>query len=315
MAILDDLRIMEKPIDYKIYVAGIRALVRAGRIDHAHKVIDKMRNDPNVKVGRGILQYMINACKFSNDSQQAQKYMDEIIEKGKVPTLTAYTCLIDVYSSTNDEIGALKTFENMKNQGLNPDSIAYGAVLKLYAKRKDYLKAREWVRKMGEEGVEINRSTYNMLIQACPMPDYKDEAIRLFDEMKEKDILRDTTTYQTIMHKMLQAEDHQKVFEYYEMMKAARVKPTTFCYFILMKACKLDGFNAKRARKYWDEMSRIVVKPNEKVLIEFQAVIDGKKELRAKLRERRREIRKQMKQQKRAALENLQQSVSQQISQ
>jgi pentatricopeptide repeat protein len=186
-------------------------------------------------------------------------------------------CLLNVFVRAREEEKFLNTIEENRKLETPFDIVSYGTMIKFYQKSSNFSKALEIVKEMEEKNFERDRLIYNMLISSCKMPELKETALGIFEEMKEKSIPRENITYDTILHKLFVCKDYKMVYEYYNRMLEAKVKPTKFTYFILLSACRDDDLNIIRARLILKDMKLRNFKPNEEIRSILNKIISERK--------------------------------------
>lgn len=278
MIILDDMRIKGIAPDHQIYHAAINAVARGGGYDHAHNLAQKMKED-GFYLSASLLVYLINICKYTNDTDRAQHYFDELLStlpEATAPHINAFNNLLNVYVSANDEQGMLRVLDQMKQMGVAFDSFTYGIQLKLYSYQKRLDDALNIVQEMNNSGVELNRQHYSSLIGACTMPEQKETAIEFFEEMPQKGIARDAGNYEDIIRCMREAEDVSKAYEFFDRMKEARLRPSIDCHRIMLEVCELDDNNVVLQRKIFAQMQTRAKWPITPEVLEVRQRIEDK---------------------------------------
>jgi pentatricopeptide repeat protein len=227
---------------------------------------------------------------FCNCTQVKQEEVCEcdltltcVVNENREHVLTiAFTNLINLYSMLSDADKVESTFTQMRAANIQPNEYTYTNVLKVYAKKRDYEKAQEIINSMDtigrDENNELKIQFSTLLIRACPVAKL-DEAVQIFESLPKPD----WKAVNTMMLKLKEAKQYEKVYDLYEKVKQDGLKMDQTIFATLLDTCQADGvkpkqdlietikkqmykesyipprnsFDMHRIRRYWREMKEI----------------------------------------------------------
>ncbi|XP_061373796.1 large ribosomal subunit protein mL102 (rPPR5) [Gastrolobium bilobum] len=193
-------------------------------------------------------------------------------KKGVALDEDVFVALIDGYGRAGIVQEAVKIFQKMKELGVERTVKSYDALFKVILRRGRYMMAKRYYNSMlREEGVEPTRHTYNILLWGMFLSLRLDTAIRLYEDMKSRDILPDVVTYNTLIngyYRFKKVEEAEKLFV---EMKGRNIAPNVISYTTMLKGYvavgQIDG-----ALKVFEEMKSCGIKPNA---VTFSTLLPG----------------------------------------
>ncbi|XP_017974056.1 PREDICTED: pentatricopeptide repeat-containing protein At3g49240 [Theobroma cacao] len=122
--------------------------------------------------------------------EKALEMKEEMVEKGLAPDPVVYSYLILGCAKSGDSDGIFKLFEELKEKkdGVLEDGVIYGGLMKGYFMRGMEKEAMECYEEACGENSKVKMSAvaYNYVLDALSKNGKFDEALRLFDRMKNE---------------------------------------------------------------------------------------------------------------------------------
>mmetsp|Transcript_16418 Transcript_16418/g.31500 ORF Transcript_16418/g.31500 Transcript_16418/m.31500 type:complete len:311 (-) Transcript_16418:219-1151(-) len=201
---------------------------------------------------------MVNACARGNQWERAAAVMQEMRDKGMLPTeemctsllqgcarnglwekalrifqdmkaagiykvnALAYISVIEALARGDRVEDAIEMLAEMKQAGIRVDGMTYTLLIEAYQKAGDSDKAMAMFQEMQESGSRSNVWMYNSLLLACHhVGDYKTAEL-LFDEMQVKGFVPDTTSYNTVLNSLWKAKQVDRARQVYNAAVKAK---------------------------------------------------------------------------------------------
>jgi hypothetical protein len=183
---------------------------------------EALLTNPNVRTYTLLLNCWANAVRGERDVDCAQHAenilyeMEQLYQKGEdvMPNYVSYSTCLNAWSKIKSDVGgehALKILDRLEemyritmSEDLKPNSILYNSCLNALCasqNRQLYENARDLLEKMENHGL-ANTTSYNTLmkwhVSNDPLKAY-DAVSGLFSRMKDRDIIPDDVTYNTLI--------------------------------------------------------------------------------------------------------------------
>lgn len=214
----------------------IKAFGQARRLDRILEVWAEMRR---VKVRPTAVTYgcCIDACIQNGDIDTAMTIFEEMKPGGCVPNAVIYTSLIRGFASVNLPERALALYKDMRLQGIECSSATVNLLADLIARHaaSDHMAMAHVSDDMLACQVQPDISTYSILIKAnCAMRNLQN-AMSLFEHLKEEGLAIDESTFNVLLNgcsKQFRVDHAETVLAY---MRVLAVRPSNITLSILVK--------------------------------------------------------------------------------
>ncbi|KAJ4731675.1 Pentatricopeptide repeat-containing protein [Rhynchospora pubera] len=206
------------PLDEKLYTNMLNFYGKAGRFKEASHLFDKMKKN-GIKPGLICYNSMINACATSGFHEEAESLLDE-----------------------------------MCREGHSPDSVTYVALVRAYIESSHYSKAEETLfHVMPKKGVTPLPSHFNHLIIAYNKEGSINDALRIYDKMREMGVRPSIACCRSMMRAFLEFGLVEEGISFFETLHGC-AKPDRY---ILSGAAHLYEFvgNGHEAAKVLDSIN------------------------------------------------------------
>ncbi|KAE8694279.1 Pentatricopeptide repeat-containing protein [Hibiscus syriacus] len=265
-------------------------------LEHYKQFINESPVSPSPTTYRILVKGLVDNGKLD----KAMEMKEEMAEKGLAPDPIVYSFLMFGCAKNRDSDGIFKLFEELKE---NKDGVIYGSLMNGYFMKGMEKEAMECYEEVcGENSmVKMSAVAYNYVLDALSKNGKFDEALRLFDRMKNEhspprrlavnlgsfnvivdgyctegkfeeamDVFRsmrdyrcsqDTLSFNNLIDQLCQNELLGEAEELYVEMGADGVSPDEYTYVLLMYAC----FKVNRiddGASYFRKMVEAGLRPN-----------------------------------------------------
>lgn len=144
---------------------------------------------------------LVNVCAKSNNIPEAFHAVERMWKLKVVPDVNIFTSLIQLCTRCKDVNRAFEVLELMRLFDVRPDAFVYTSLINAGAKAGEPERALAVMEMMKTDGVKPSAITYNALISALASKENRDvEAlVRLVDEMKSQGLTPSVVTYNTLI--------------------------------------------------------------------------------------------------------------------
>lgn len=217
-------------IDFDVYLGNtlIDVYGKRGFVALAQDVFDRM-------IGRNIVSWntMIIATAKSGDIVVARRFFDEMPKRDVI----SWTSMIRGYAQSNQHVDAIELFEEMMVAKVMPDHITVSTILSSCAHlgRLDIGKAvHDYVtNKSVESDIYVKNSLVDMYCKCGSVED----ALKVFDEMKEKD----SVSWTSIISGLAWNGDSDHALELFSRMLREGTRPIHGTFVGVLLACVHSG--------------------------------------------------------------------------
>jgi len=208
--------------DVVSYSSMISCYSKGGSLNKVLKLFDRMKKEciePDRKVYNAVVHALAKAS-FVSEARNLMKTMEE--EKGIEPNVVTYNSLIKPLCKARKTEEAKQVFDEMLEKGLFPTIRTYHAFMRILRTGEEVF---ELLAKMRKMGCEPTVETYIMLIRKlCRWRDF-DNVLLLWDEMKEKTVGPDLSSYIVMIHGLFLNGKIEEAYGYYKEMKDKGMRP------------------------------------------------------------------------------------------
>eukprot|EP00177_Eucheuma_denticulatum_P006644 GFKZ01012089.1.p1 GENE.GFKZ01012089.1~~GFKZ01012089.1.p1 ORF type:complete len:774 (-),score=116.62 GFKZ01012089.1:952-3273(-) len=129
---------------------------------------------------------MIDGYVRCRDTISAEKMLDQMEDRGHVPTTITYTTIVNGYGKELDIVSAKRVFRRMRNAGIRPDRVAMNAFLGAHVRVGDMETAINLFEEMQRYAGPIspNLVTFSAIIAGYVRQNMVTEAWDMYEEMK-----------------------------------------------------------------------------------------------------------------------------------
>lgn len=176
---------------------------------------------------------MIQAHAFSNDFQSADLHRSRILEQGGMPSADAYAVMImKVQDFTDDCSIALGYYNEARSLGVQATAFLYNNIIAKLARARKADTAMSVFQDMRLSRVTPTSVTFGALIGACCRVGDAESAEYLFNEMSSQvNFKPKAPPFNTMIQFFVHTKpDRNRALHYFNLMTAARVKPTAHTY-------------------------------------------------------------------------------------
>ncbi|CAO2815272.1 unnamed protein product [Amaranthus hypochondriacus] len=234
-------------LDHLLFLLCKRKFVK-----HGQEFFDKVK----YKFDVGVKSYtiLIRGWADINDSKEARKVFDEMLERGCVVDVPAYNSLLEALCNGGDLDEAYTRFREMRSRGLVPDAFTYSIFIRSYCRRDNIHSVFRVLDRMKRYELVPNVYTYNLIIKKLCEHEKVDDALKLLDEVIENGVSLDTWSYNAIMGFHCDRNEVNRALNLLSRMDKENCKPDRHTYNMLLKMLiRIGRFD--RVEAVWNSMS------------------------------------------------------------
>ncbi|KAB2055142.1 hypothetical protein ES319_A11G015700v1 [Gossypium barbadense] len=229
-------------------------------LEHYKQFINESPVNPSPTTYRILVKGLVDNGKF----EKALEMKEEMAEKGLAPDPIVYSFLMFGSAKNGDSDGIFKLFEELKEKkdGVLEDGVVYGSLMNGYFMKGMEKEAKEcYEQACGENSkVKMSAVAYNYVLDALSKNGKFDEALRLFDRMKNvhsppRRLAVNLGSFNVIVDGYCAEE------ELYGGMGDEGISPDEYTYVLLMDACFKTG-RIDDGASYFRKMVEAGLRPN-----------------------------------------------------
>jgi pentatricopeptide repeat protein len=216
----------------------------------------------------------------------ALRYYRMMLEDDIKPDVQIYNSLLNalIYDADGNQI--IKTYEEMKSQGIKPTVLTYNSLIRAMILRGEKERAEKYFHEMESEGIKpnvlildslgitgldafqklqdsnctnLNLLDYNTLLSGCLRKSKYDDAIKIFNFMRENEIYPSIATYTILTGAYLQNNETEKAIELFNRMKEDNVSPDSQIFTFMIDSL----LKQKNINETYNFLSEITNSENE----------------------------------------------------
>ncbi|PKI36414.1 hypothetical protein CRG98_043196 [Punica granatum] len=180
---------------------------------------------------------------------------------GLVPNDVTYTILINFFCKKGELDAAIQFFSDMGKGGIKPTVYSYNSLIYGHCRLRNLLKAESFFRQMTVKGLTPTVVTEGRLM----------EALRVAQEMVERDVNMDLVCYTVLIDGTLRKNGTKIMFGFLKEMHELGISPDIVLYTSMIDNYSRAG-KLKEALGFWDVMVDEGVLPNA---MTYTALING----------------------------------------
>ncbi|XP_010911952.1 pentatricopeptide repeat-containing protein At2g20540 [Elaeis guineensis] len=168
-------------------------------------------------------------------------------------TVVSWTALISGYTMAGRYFDAVEVFHHMQLESFEPDDISIVSVLPACA-QLGALELGKWIHAYCDKHELLQKSFIcNALIEMYAKCGSIDQALQLFEEMKDRDVISWSTMIAGLAS---HGQAHKAIKLFVEMEKDKRVRPNGITFIGLLSACSHAGL-LDEGFSYFDSMKEV----------------------------------------------------------
>lgn len=182
--------------DHVTYTTVLSAFVKSGSIDRARQVLAEMTRI-GVPANRVTYNILLKGYCQQLKIDKAKELLKEMAEDAGIePDVVSYNILIDGCILVDDSAGALSFFNEMRAKGIAPTKISYTTLMKAFAlSGQPKLANKVFDEMLNDPRVKVDLVAWNMLIEGYCRLGLVEEAKKIIQRMKEKELYPNVATY------------------------------------------------------------------------------------------------------------------------
>lgn len=205
-----------------------------------------------LKPSPGQYAKMIKSHISKKDPNSALKVLDLVKENRDKPTMYMYNLILRAFAIQGDIKKCYKLFITAKKHQLQPNSPTYVSLLNACAFCENSEVALEYLNKLRqslyEQQFPLNETHYNVMIKAYSLHNQILEAFQLADEMRDKRIPIEESTYNSLLHAAISDKKAglRHALIVWHLMCLKNVKPSVRTYNLLLRSMRDTNFGDLR---------------------------------------------------------------------
>jgi len=228
--------------DIFAYNAVISGFCKADRVEHANKVLDRMKKrgfEPDV-VTYNIL--IGNYC-GRGKVDLAIAFLDDMISGGHLPDILSYNSILASLCKNGNADEALNIFEKLGEVGCPPNAGSYNTLFGALWSSGDKIRALGMILEMLSNGIDPDEITYNSLISCLCRDGLVDQAIELLIDMFESRKCQPTViSYNTVLLGLCKVQRIVDAIEVLAAMVNKGCLPNETTYKLLIQGIGFAGW-------------------------------------------------------------------------
>ncbi|XP_004488235.1 large ribosomal subunit protein mL102 (rPPR5) [Cicer arietinum] len=271
--ILLDLPKKNLPYDEDMFVALIEGYGRAGIVQEAVKIFQKL-DQKSIKSYDALFKVILRRGRY----MMAKRYYNAMLREGIEPTRHTYNILLwGMFLSLRLDT-AIRFYEDMKSRGIVPDVVTYNTLINGYFRFKKFDEAENLFAEMKERNIVPNVISYTTMLKGCIDVGKVDRAIEFFEEMKSCGIKPNAVTFTTLLPGLCDGDKMVEAGKVLGEMVESYVAPKDNSVFMKLMNCQCKAGNLDAAADVLKAMIRLSI-PTEAghygVLIENFCKVNG----------------------------------------
>ncbi|KAH9610806.1 hypothetical protein KSS87_023697 [Heliosperma pusillum] len=179
------------------------------------------------------------------------------------PDIRDYSLLIDAHAKENRTEDVDRLLKKMSEKGLTPDVLILTTLLHLYSKANKLDQAKEAYEALRTQGLKPDMKMYNSMLTAYMNAGQLKSAEALIREMEVRDVKSSEDIYMSLLQAFADRGDTNGAQRIVTTMRFSGFQPTAKSCTLLIQACAKSG-NPTEARKNFEYMMNLGFKPDDK---------------------------------------------------
>merc|ERR1719428_1679314 len=245
----------------------IDALVKNGCVEDAWHLVHDLLSDPARKALVNNIMYstVLKGFAMTKQTERLFAVYAEIRDQGVQANTITYNTMIDACARCCAMDRVPQLLADMKSANISPDQITYGTLVKGHCLSGSVDQAFEILAQMRAEGKhKPDEILYNSLLDGCAKEHRLEDAMALYEEMKQANVLPSNFTLCTLVKLLGRARRLEQAFAMVEELSAKNgLKPNIQVFTCLIQAC-IHNRQLHRALELHDEVIEANCEPDQK---------------------------------------------------
>ncbi|KAK2395163.1 pentatricopeptide repeat-containing protein [Trifolium repens] len=252
--ILLDLPKKNLPYDEDMFVALIEGYGRAGIVQEAVKIFQKL-DKKTVKSYDALFKVILRRGRY----MMAKRVYNAMLREGIEPTRHTYNILLwGMFLSLRLDT-AVRFYEDMKSRGIEPDVVTYNTLIHGYFRFKKVDEAESLFAEMKEKNLMPTVISYTTMLKGCVDAGRVDRAVEVFEEMKNSGIKPNAVTYTTLLPGLCDADKLVEAGNVLGEMVERYIAPKDNSVFMKLINCQCKAGNLDDAVNVLKAMIRLSI--------------------------------------------------------
>jgi pentatricopeptide repeat protein len=245
----------------------IDALVKNRCVEDGWNLVHEVLSDPTRKglVNNIIYATILKGFAMTKQTERLFAVYAEIRDQGVQANTITYNTMIDACARCGAMDRVPQLLADMKAANISPDQITYGTLVKGHCLSGSVDQAFEILAEMRAGGKhKPDEILYNCLLDGCAKEHRLEDAMALYEEMKQANIVPSNFTLCTLVKLLGRSRRLQEAFATVEELSTkGGLKPNIQVYTCLIQAC-IHNRQLKQALELHDEVIRNNCEPDQK---------------------------------------------------
>merc|ERR1719159_227128 len=245
----------------------IDALVKNGCVEDAWHLVHEIVSDPARKtlVNNIIYSTILKGFAMTKQTERLFAVYAEIRDQGVQANTITYNTMIDACARCGAMDRVPQLLADMKSANISPDQITYGTLVKGHCLSGSVDQAFEILAQMRAEGkYKPDEILFNSLLDGCAKEHRLEDAMALYEEMKQANVLPSNFTLCTLVKLLGRSRRLEQAFAMMEELSSKYgLKPNIQVFTCLIQAC-IHNRQLQRALELHDEVITQSCQPDQK---------------------------------------------------
>ena len=232
-----------------LYTTLIKAFTKVKDLNSAIEVYNKMIGDTNIEKNIVVHNAMLDCCVECNKIDKMNEIYEQIKSKAiedenyPQPDLITYSTVIKGYCRAKEMSQVFKIYDYLKTrEDFILDEVVYNSILDGCAKSGSIEKAELIYNDMKDKGILRSNVTYSILIKLYSNSKQEEKALSLLDELLQNKIKPGLIVYTCLIQTCLKSKKFNRAIELFEQMKGQNLTPDHVLYNIIVNGCLYNSY-------------------------------------------------------------------------
>ncbi|KAK4270502.1 hypothetical protein QN277_023531 [Acacia crassicarpa] len=231
-------------------------LLRRGRTNMANDLYYEMLSTYGVTPDTYTYNILIRGFCKNSMVDQGFRFFNEMSRFNCDPDIVTYNTLVDGLCKAGKVKIAHNLVKGMskKCKDLNPNVVTYTTLIRGYCMKQELDKALLIIKEMTSQGLKLNQITYNTLIKGLCEARKLDKIKDILEQtIEDGEFSPDTCTFNTLIHAHCSSGNLDEALKVFERMKNMQVPADSATYGVLLRSlCQREDYDM--AEKLFDEL-------------------------------------------------------------
>jgi len=184
-----------------------------------------------------ILTILIDLCGKTGANEDAERWMEIMIQDGITPSCVTFNCLINGFAVAENPAGAKKWFDAMVKEGIEPELCTYNSMIRAFTSKGCVDQAESWLEEARGAFPWLDVKTYRIMMDFYAREGLCDKVECCFVEMERSGFSCDRRAFTSVISAHANAKDLDKARAWCDKAERAGFAPRVGEYTLLLKAC------------------------------------------------------------------------------